>query len=84
MVGGGMISLEVLAVWASSTYILIFHFNWNFLEIQLFFSISLLPSIALKRWNFPGNLDFKVKGKIMVKFLIRSLLLLKINKMTMK
>ena len=30
MVGGSMISLQVLAVWTSWTYILIFHFNWIF------------------------------------------------------
>ena len=35
MVGGGMISLGVLFlhVWTWCTYILIFHFNWNVLEI---------------------------------------------------
>ena len=68
MVGGGMISSAVLflPVWTSCTYILIFHFNWNFLEIQLSFSISILPSIALKRWNFPDSLDFN--SKIMANF----------------
>ena len=40
------------------------------LEIQPFFSIAILPSIALKRWNFPDNVDFK--GKIVAKFLIKS------------
>ena len=40
------------------------------LEIQLFFSTSILPSIVLKRWNFPDNLNFK--GKIVAKFLLRS------------
>ena len=40
------------------------------LEIQPFFSIAILPYIALKRWNFPDNLDFK--GKIVAKFLIKS------------
>ena len=39
-------------------------------EIQLFFSISIISSIALKRWNFPDNLDFS--GKIMAKIIIRS------------
>ena len=47
----------------------IVHFNLNFLEIQLFISISILPFTALKRWNFPDNLDFK--GKTVAKFLIR-------------
>ena len=79
VVGGGIIYLDLLVVWASWTSFLIFHFNWNFLEIQLFFSISLLPSIALKRWNLPDNLDFKVKDKIMAKFLIRSPLSLEIK-----
>ena len=37
----------------------------KFLEIQLYFSISIIPSIESKRWNFPGNFDFK--GKIVVK-----------------
>ena len=41
----------------------IFYFNWIFLKFN--FSI-----IALKRWNFPENLDFK--GKIVAKFPIRS------------
>ena len=35
------------------------------MEIQLLFSISILPSVALKRWNFPDNLDFK--GKVVAK-----------------
>ena len=77
MVGGGMISLWVLAVWVSWTYISIFYFKWSFLEIQLFFSVSILPSIALKRWNLPDNLDFN--GKIMAKFLIRSLISLNLK-----
>ena len=42
----------------------------KFLEIQLFSSISILPSITLKGWNFPDSFDFK--GKIVAKFLIRS------------
>ena len=45
------------------------YFNWKFVNSAIF-SISILPSIALKRWNFPYNLDFI--GKIVVKFLIRS------------
>ena len=48
----------------------ILHFNLNFLVIQLFVSIFILPFTALKRWNFPNNLDFK--GKTVAKFLIRS------------
>ena len=39
-----------------------FSFWLNFLQIQLYFSISIMPSIALKRWNFSDNFDFK--GKI--------------------
>ena len=35
------------------------------MEIQLFFSISILPLTASKDWNFPDNLDFK--GKIDLK-----------------
>ena len=45
----------------------------KFLEIQLFCSISILPSIALKSWNFPENLDFMCK--IVAKFLLISHLL---------
>ena len=50
MVGGGMISLGILAVWTSWTYFLIFHFNWNVLEIQLFqhFDTSIESIEALK------------------------------------
>ena len=48
------------------------------LEIQPFFRIAILQSIALKRWNFPDNLDFN--GKIVAKFLIKSHL----NNMTRK
>ena len=32
-----------------------------FIKIQLYFSILILPSIALKRRNFPGNLDLRVR-----------------------
>ena len=52
------------------------------MEIHLFFSISMLPSIALKHWNFPDNLDFK--GKISAIFLTRSPLLSIWNNMTIK
>ena len=48
----------------------IFYFNWNFWKIN-FFSISIVLFIALKRWNFPDNLDFK--GKIGATFLSLSL-----------
>ena len=46
-----------------------------FILIELFenwiiFSISILLFIALKRWTFPDNLDFK--GKVGAIFLIRS------------
>ena len=40
------------------------------MEIQLFLSISILPSIALKHLNFPDNFDFSgiiaamIMGKI--------------------
>ena len=49
-----------------ATCFTIFHFNLNFLKFNYFFSILILPSIALKRWNFTDNLDFK--GKIVAKF----------------
>ena len=29
-----------------------FNFNWNFWKFLLYFSILILPLIALKRWNF--------------------------------
>ena len=50
--------------------------------IPLFFSVSILPSLALKRWNFPDNLDFK--GKIVAKFYCRSHFLSICNNMTVK
>ena len=40
------------------------------METQLFFSISILPSIALKRWYFSENMN--VKGKVVAKFLWRN------------
>ena len=46
----------------------------KFFEIQLLFSFSMFLLIALKRWNFPENLDFK--GKILTKLLLRSYFLL--------
>ena len=39
-------------------------------ENSTIFSMSILLFIALKRWNFPDNLD--IKGKIAATFLIRS------------
>ena len=52
------------------------------MKIQLLFSISILPSIALKRGNFPDNLEFK--GKTVAKFLLRSHFLSICNNMTVK
>ena len=40
-----------------------FSFGLKFLEMQLFFSILILPHVALKHWNFPDNFD--IKGKFM-------------------
>ena len=53
-----------------------------FLEIELFFSIMILPSIALKRWNIPDNLEYK--GKVVAKFFLRSRFLFICNNMTVK
>ena len=39
-------------------------------ENSTIFTMSILLFIALKRWNFPDNLD--IKGKIAATFLIRS------------
>ena len=47
----------------------IFHLIESFRNSTIY-RILILPSITLKRWNFPGNLGFK--GKTVVKFLIRS------------
>ena len=52
------------------------------MEIQLFFSNSMLPAIAWKRWNFPECLDFK--DKTVAKFLVRSHFLSISNNMTVK
>ena len=65
--GGWIIFLKRLAV---CKMFYDFSFQLIFLEIQRLFSISILSSIVLKRWNFPDNLNFK--GKIMTKLLIRS------------
>ena len=60
----------------------IFSFLLRFLEIQLFFSILILPSMVLKLWNFPDNFDFK--GKVVAKFLFRKqFLLIHDNKTTL-
>ena len=64
-----IISLRRLTVQASQN-VLHFLILKKFLGIQLFFSISILPYIALKRRNFADNLDFK--NNIFAKFLIRS------------
>ena len=64
-----IISLRRLTVQASQN-VLHFLILMKFLGIQLFFSISVLPHIALKRRNFADNLDFK--NNIFAKFLIRS------------
>ena len=54
----------------------------KFLEIELLFSISILPSTALKLRNFPYNLDFK--GKNVAKFFLRSHFLSVCNNMAVK
>ena len=61
--------LRPLGVWAFQNvlYFLIFI---EIFENSTSFSISIRLFIALKRWNFPDNLDFK--GKIAAAFLIRS------------
>ena len=50
--------------------------------IQLFFRISILPSVALKRWKIPDSLDFK--GMIVAKFLLKGHFLSICNNMTAK
>ena len=52
------------------------------LETQLFFSISIFPLIALERWIFPDNSDFK--GNIVLAFLLRSHFLSIYNNITIK
>ena len=78
--GGWIISFRQLAVWDSQN-VLKFSFWLKFLEIQLFFW-HFDTSIALKRLNFPNNLNFK--GKTVAKFLLRSLFLPVYNNMTIK
>ena len=63
---GWIISWSGLIVW-------FFFILTEIFENLLFFSILTLPSTALKRWNIPDKLDYKVK--IVAKFLIRSHLL---------
>ena len=63
---GWIISWSGLIVW-------FFFILTEIVENLLFFSILTLPSTALKRWNIPDKLDYKVK--IVAKFLIRSHLL---------
>ena len=63
---GWIISWSRLIVW-------FFFILTEIFENLLFFSILTLPSTALKRWNIPDKLDYKVK--IVAKFLIRSHLL---------
>ena len=72
--GGGWIVLKAAHFYVPRKMIYNFSFWLKFLKIQLYFSISILLSIALKRWNFRDNLEFK--GKIVVKFLRRSHFLL--------
>ena len=48
-------------------YFKFFHFSWDFWKLNGFL---ILPSIALKCWNFPENLNFNVK--IVAKILIRN------------
>ena len=43
-----------------------FSFWLKLFNIQLFFSILALPAIALRRWNFPGKLEY-----IVAKFFLR-------------
>ena len=66
---GWIIFLRWLAVWALHN-VYNFSFQLKFLEIHLFFSISLLLSISLKHCNFPDNFYFK--GNIAAKFFIRN------------
>ena len=67
--GGWIISLRQLTVWALQNILQFFVLIYIF-ENSTIFSILILPSIALKRWHFPDNLDFK--GTIVTNFLIRS------------
>ena len=55
-VEGWAISLRAACCLSLVKCFTIFYFKWN-LEIQPFFSISILPSIALKCWNCPYNFD---------------------------
>ena len=79
LVVGWIISCMQMAVWDS----------WNvfkfFILIEIFGNSTIFQHfdtsiIALKRWNFPDNLDFK--GKIVAKFLLRRQFLSTCNKAT--
>ena len=67
--GGWINFVRRLAVWALKNVLQFFSLIEIF-ENSTSFSISIHLFIALKRWNFPDNLDFK--GKIGATFLIRS------------
>ena len=54
----------------------------KFLEIQLYFTISIFQSKALKDGNFPDNLDFNTKT--VAKLLLSSHFLLVYHNMTVK
>ena len=71
LVGGGdwINFLRRFAVWALQN-VLQFFILIEIFENSTIFSISIHLFIALKRSNFPGNLDFK--GRIAAIFLIRS------------
>ena len=64
-----IIFLRRLAVWALQN-VLQFFILIEIFENSTSFSILIHLFIALKRWNFPDNLDFK--GKIVAKVLIKS------------
>ena len=74
VVGGGMEGdwkklLRRFVVWALQN-VLQFCILIEIFENSTIFSISIHLFIALKRWNFCDNLDFK--GKIAATFLVRS------------
>ena len=53
---GRMISLRAVRCLSLVKCFTIFHFNWHFRNSTIF-SNSILPSIALKCWNFPYSFD---------------------------
>ena len=68
LVGAGwMIFLRQVTVLILYNVLKFFHLK--LLEIKLFFSMLILPSMGLKFWNLLENFDFK--GKIVAKFLLR-------------